>query len=143
MTTPTQAQARALVEEVKRKHEQAGNVCLGHWLSTAHPCDASRLASALEASLKREEGLREKVKCGCPSWDQFRALRGALEKSNAALMELVDAQGVEHQAAAGPDGDAEDCPEDDSCRCPLIAQVNAAITSAREALASTGAPDGK
>jgi hypothetical protein len=56
---PTQAEARALVEEVKRKHEQAGNVCLGHWLSTAHPCDASRLADALSASLAEVERLQE------------------------------------------------------------------------------------
>ena len=48
----------------------------------------------------------------------------------AALKALVDWQGVEHQAAAGPDGDAEDCPEDDTCRCPIVAQVNAAIAKA-------------
>src|SRR5688572_22997275 len=48
----------------------------------------------------------------------------------AALKELVDWQGVEHQAAAGPDGDAEDCPGDDTCRCPIVAQVNAAIAKA-------------
>ena len=48
----------------------------------------------------------------------------------AALKALVDWQGVEHQAAAGPDGDAEDCPGDDTCRCPIVAQVNAAIAKA-------------
>jgi hypothetical protein len=47
-----------------------------------------------------------------------------------ALKALVDWQGVEHQATAGPDGAAEDCPGDDTCRCPIVVQVNAAIARA-------------
>jgi hypothetical protein len=50
----------------------------------------------------------------------------------AALKALVDWQGVEHQATAGPDGDAEDCPGDDTCECPIVAQVNAAIRKAEQ-----------
>jgi hypothetical protein len=66
MTTPTQAQARALVEEVRGRHrhrkdydpEHDHNVECVYCLTQVFPCDASRLATALEASLAREEGLR-------------------------------------------------------------------------------------
>lgn len=68
VTTPTQAQARALVEEVRRNH----HIDLLHRYDneppvphcavcgfTPEPCDGLILADALSASLAREEGLRE------------------------------------------------------------------------------------
>ena len=47
-----------------------------------------------------------------------------------ALKALVDWQGVEHEAVPVPDSGAEDCPGDDTCRCAIVAQVNAAIAKA-------------
>jgi hypothetical protein len=76
MTTLTQAQARALVEEARKNH----HIDLLHRYDneppvphcavcgfTPEPCDGLILADALSASLAREEGLREilrKIKRG-------------------------------------------------------------------------------
>jgi hypothetical protein len=49
----------------------------------------------------------------------------------AALKALVDWQGVDHEATSGPfDDDVEECPGDDTCRCQIVALVNAAIAKA-------------
>lgn len=41
----------------------------------------------------------------------------------AALCAVVDWQGIDHE-------DDKGCPEDDTCKCPLVARVNAAINKA-------------
>jgi hypothetical protein len=58
---------------------------------------------------------------------QARATRaeGALRGLNAAVENLIDAQGFDHE-----DG----CPEDDTCDCPVAIQLNAAGSTAREVI---------
>ena len=46
-----------------------------------------------------------------------------------ALKALVDSQSVLHETT-GVGVYAEDCPGDDTCRCAIVAQVNAAIAKA-------------
>jgi hypothetical protein len=50
---------------------------------------------------------------------ELAAAKAALETVRGVLRELVTRQGVRH--------DDEECPEDDTCRCPNIARVNAAL----------------
>jgi hypothetical protein len=120
MSTPTQAEARALVEEAKRRHAgiRAGVVvadswCIGCGTGTPWPCDASRLADALSASLAREEGLRET----CARMDE----------------PLQPIQSEVHclwcQAWVYDDGHSKVAHDP---RCPWV------LTRTREALASTG-----
>jgi len=67
---------------------------------------------------------------------QTAELIRALTDTVEALKALVDWQGVDHQAvAAGPDGDLEVCPGDDTCVCSIAKKVNAAIRNADVLLA--------
>jgi hypothetical protein len=58
---------------------------------------------------------------------EARATRaeGALRGLNAAVENLIDAQGFDHE-----DG----CPEDDTCDCPVAVQLNEAGSTAREVI---------
>ena len=64
------------------------------------------------------------------TWEANARLIAAAPDLLEALKALVDWQGIEHQSVSGPDGDTEDCPEDDTCVCPIVMQIEAAIAKA-------------
>lgn len=53
-------------------------------------------------------------------------LRSALEELMRVFDKHIQWNGVEH--------DDEECPEDDTCTCATVAEINAAFTAAEEAL---------
>jgi hypothetical protein len=81
------------------------------------PCEEERrafdaLRSAIESALSAAEARATRAE-------------GALRGLNAAVENLIDAQGFDHE-----DG----CPEDDTCDCPVAVQLNAAGSTAREVI---------
>jgi hypothetical protein len=154
MTTPTQAQARALAEEARERHKPTMLVHPICHPTTGAPCDASRLASALEASLEREEasekhaneGWFEVAACHRQLGEYVEAVALAEEKAEASLAREEGLRGI---LEIEQDDEREDdicarCGDrymtrpgaDPSPECDPCAQ--AILYSAREALASTG-----
>ena len=86
-----------------------------------------------------EADLRSKMRKGALAWahgalfaslDASRAqekrLREALEKMESSMRTYFTYHGADHE-------DPE-CPEDDTCRCPMVRAVNAAFEAAGKAL---------
>jgi hypothetical protein len=183
--SPTPAEARALVEEVRERHTKdrsrlfLGFVC-GHCTGEETgfregikwPCDASRLASALEASLAEVERLKESfVASEHLRQDMDAALVRAGLRFNEELKRNDEFQAHENQtheelgAILGTDTSLlagakrlharleASLKREEGLSLMLQAMVHAACTignigewativnRAREALASTGAPE--
>lgn len=47
----------------------------------------------------------------------------------AVLLDVIERQGIDHD----PTEDGDECPADDTCTCPFVVRVNAAIRAAEDA----------
>ena len=51
--------------------------------------------------------------------------------------------GAIHEPDMDANGDPHECPEDDTCECPLVVELNAALKVEQQALAAFDAKEGK
>lgn len=111
-----------------------------YWRSNEQIEKLTRERDELKAEHLRLSYAHEELKRGIADSERLRlaaeavvpALRTLLAKSENYFEE----HGAEHGSYAEPDGGEYDCPEDDTCECPLVVELNKACSFAMLKLAA-------
>lgn len=68
----------------------------------------------------------------------LQQVRTAYQRHDRSLQDYFDTHGVDHDTYIDDDGDAQDCPEDDTCDCPLIVAMNSTEKELRKVIQDIG-----